>query len=129
MGAKTSFRGSITALVTPRWGSPARFDVSITDPNVILTGKGVYFENYSTDQLVQIIVTMIESNDYRGDAIGTAALARHFDGIERTEMFGNAREARKLFESMRKRQAQRLRLLGRRPSTDELRELIAADVA
>jgi hypothetical protein len=42
--------------------------------------------------------------------------------------FGNAREARKLFESMRKTQAQRLRRLGYRPSLDDLRRLVVDDV-
>lgn len=90
--------------------------------------KTIEFENYTTEQLVQILLSMIDANDYVADPAVPAALAAHFDGLQRGEKFGNARESRKLFETMRKRQAQRLLLLGRMPSTDELRELVVADI-
>ena len=50
-----------------------------------------------------------------------------FSSIERDQNFGNAREARKLFEGMRKAQSQRLRSLGRMPDMDQLRTLTAED--
>jgi hypothetical protein len=42
--------------------------------------------------------------------------------------FGNAREARKLLEGMRKAQSGRLRKLGRMPSRDDLRTLELEDL-
>ncbi|UWP85444.1 hypothetical protein Dfulv_14870 [Dactylosporangium fulvum] len=42
--------------------------------------------------------------------------------------FGNARDARKLFEGMRKAQAQRLRILGRIPTAEELQLLVPDDL-
>ena len=44
------------------------------------------------------------------------------------ERIGNAREARKLFEKLRKVQSQRLRGLGRQPTVTELQTLTADDV-
>jgi SpoVK/Ycf46/Vps4 family AAA+-type ATPase len=90
--------------------------------------KTIEFENYTTDELVSIVKLMIEDNDYSCGSVVLEALARHFDGMARDKKFGNAREARKVFEGMRKRQAQRLRRLGRVPATDELRELVPADI-
>ena len=48
--------------------------------------------------------------------------------IERDHNFGNAREARKLLEGMRKAQSGRLRALGRMPSRDDLRTLVLDDL-
>ncbi|GAA5185184.1 hypothetical protein GCM10023322_28330 [Rugosimonospora acidiphila] len=90
--------------------------------------KTIVFENYSPPELVLIVRRMCSEDDY---VLGTqveAALLLHFDTIERDANFGNAREARKLFEGVRKAQAQRLRVLGRRPSLDELRIIEKSDV-
>jgi hypothetical protein len=91
--------------------------------------KTIVFENYSPEELVRIVRRMCASDDYLLGGEVEAALLRHFASIERDANFGNARDARKLFESIRKAQAQRLRVLGRRPSLDELRILELADVA
>jgi len=91
--------------------------------------KTVVFENYSPEELVRIVRRMCAADDYLLGPDLEAALLRHFSGIERDANFGNAREARKLFEGVRKAQAQRLRTLGRRPSLDELRMLQHADLA
>jgi hypothetical protein len=48
--------------------------------------------------------------------------------MERDRNFGNAREARKLLEGMRKAQSGRLRALGRMPSRDDLRTLVLDDL-
>ncbi len=91
--------------------------------------KTVVFENYTPPELVRIVRRMCAADDYLLGAEVEGALLRHFDGIERDANFGNAREARKLFEGVRKAQAQRLRTLGRRPSLDELRMLQHVDLA
>jgi hypothetical protein len=56
-------------------------------------------------------------------------LLQHFASMHRGADFGNARDARKLFERLRKEQSSRLRRLGRQPSFDELRTLTPEDVA
>ncbi len=90
--------------------------------------KTIEFENYATEDLVQIIDRMAAGDDYEilPDALGL--LESFFDTVERGPNFGNAREARKLFEGMRKAQSQRLRMLGRQPEIAELRMLAAEDV-
>ncbi len=90
--------------------------------------KTIEFGNYSPEQLVVIVQRMASGDEYLL-ADGVAEVLReHFGTIERDQNFGNAREARKLFEGVRKAQAQRLRQSGQRPSLDELRTVTVADV-
>ncbi|WP_306205986.1 right-handed parallel beta-helix repeat-containing protein [Actinoplanes sp. RD1] len=90
--------------------------------------KTIEFGNYSPEQLVTIVSRMATADEYLLADQVTDVLHRHFATIERDQNFGNAREARKLFEGVRKAQAQRLRQSGRRPSFDELRTVEVADV-
>jgi parallel beta-helix repeat protein len=90
--------------------------------------KTIEFENYTPDDLVQIIRRMITGGDYALDEDADPVLHDHFALIADDANFGNARDARRLFEGMRKVQSQRLRTLGRMPDMDELRTLTAADV-
>jgi hypothetical protein len=90
--------------------------------------KTIEFENYSAEELLLITDRMVAGGDYLLDPAAGAPLTSYFDRIADGPNFGNAREARRLVEGMRKAQSQRLRTLGRRPSTDELRSLLAADV-
>jgi Holliday junction resolvasome RuvABC ATP-dependent DNA helicase subunit len=90
--------------------------------------KTIEFENYSAEELTLIVSRMVDSGDYTLQPESHPLLIRHFGVISRDPNFGNARDARKLFESLRKIQSQRLRQLGRTPSLDELRELTVADV-
>ncbi|GAA3386865.1 right-handed parallel beta-helix repeat-containing protein [Cryptosporangium minutisporangium] len=90
--------------------------------------KTIEFGNYAPDELTLIVRRMVGSGDYVLTTDAVPALLEHFSTIERDQNFGNAREARKLFEGMRKAQSQRLRLLGRMPNMDELRSLTADDV-
>jgi parallel beta-helix repeat protein len=90
--------------------------------------KTIEFENYSPDELVLIVRRMAAGDDYLLADGSSEALIRHFALIERDQNFGNAREARKLFEGMRKAQSQRLRGLGRVPNLEELRTLLVEDV-
>ncbi len=91
--------------------------------------KTIEFVNYGTDDLVLILERMSLADDYEMLPDALEALRVHFDTVERGENFGNAREARKVFEEMRKAQSQRLRMLGRQPEIAELRMLAAEDVA
>jgi hypothetical protein len=90
--------------------------------------KTIEFQNYSPDELVVIVTRMAGGDDYQLGPGTDQALLHWFHNVERDENFGNAREARKLFEAMRKAQSQRLRGLGRMPNLDELRTLLVEDV-
>ena len=91
--------------------------------------KTIEFENYDPDQLVLILTRMVAAGDYLLDPAALPLLHEHFAAVRRGEDFGNAREARKLFERLRKVQSQRLRGLGRRPTVAELQTIAPEDVA
>ncbi len=106
--------------------------VSFLDANPGLASrfvKTIEFANYSPEELTLIVTRMVDAGDYSLAPDAAPLLLRHFATVERDQNFGNARDARKLFESLRKVQSQRLRTLGRTPSLDELRMLSAPDVA
>jgi len=90
--------------------------------------KTIEFEDYGATELTLIITRMIAAGDYLLDPDAEPLLAEHFARVPRGADFGNAREARKLFEKLRKVQSQRLRSLGRQPSVTELQTLTADDV-
>jgi parallel beta-helix repeat protein len=90
--------------------------------------KTVEFANYGPDELTLIITRMIAGGDYLLESDAEPLLLRYFTEVDRGADFGNAREARKLFERLRKVQSQRLRLLGRRPDVTELQTITADDV-
>lgn len=90
--------------------------------------KTVEFESYSPAQLVEISKRIATRDDYLLDEDVDVALLEWFRQIDRDDSFGNAREARKLLERMRKTQSSRLRGLGRRPSRDDLRTLTLSDL-
>ncbi|GAA4599577.1 parallel beta-helix repeat protein [Actinoplanes octamycinicus] len=90
--------------------------------------KTLEFENYGPDELVLIATRIAKNDDYVFAPGLTEALYEHFSQIERDRNFGNAREARKLLEGMRKAQSGRLRSLGRMPSRDDLTTLVVDDL-
>jgi parallel beta-helix repeat protein len=90
--------------------------------------KTLEFENYSPHELVLIVNRIARNDDYLLAPGLDDALLEWFDQIERDQNFGNAREARKLLEGMRKAQSGRLRALGRMPSRDDLRTLALDDL-
>jgi Right handed beta helix region/ATPase family associated with various cellular activities (AAA)/AAA lid domain len=90
--------------------------------------KTLEFENYTPEQLVLIVNRIARIDDYLlGDGLDEALL-EWFGQIDRDQNFGNAREARRLLEGMRKAQSGRLRALGRMPSRDDLRTLTLDDL-
>ncbi|MEU3273979.1 right-handed parallel beta-helix repeat-containing protein [Saccharomonospora sp. NPDC006951] len=91
-------------------------------------GKTLEFENYTPDQLVEIAKHVAKGADYELADNVELALLEWFSQIERDENFGNAREARKLLERMRKAQSTRLRALGRRPDRSDLTTLNLDDL-
>jgi hypothetical protein len=105
--------------------------VNFLDANAGLASrfaKTLEFENYSPDELVLIVQRIARNDDYLLAPGLDEALWEWFEQIERDQNFGNAREARKLLEGMRKAQSGRLRGLGRMPSRDDLRTLVLDDL-
>ena len=90
--------------------------------------KTIEFENYDADDLTKIITGMIASNDYQLGEGASDLLHAYFAQLPRDENFGNARDARKLFEKLRKVQSGRLRQLAARPELSELITITADDV-
>jgi Holliday junction resolvasome RuvABC ATP-dependent DNA helicase subunit len=90
--------------------------------------KTLEFENYAPDELVLIVNRIARNDDYVLGAGLDEALLEWFGQIQRDQNFGNAREARRLLEGMRKAQSGRLRALGRVPSRDDLRTLLLDDL-
>ncbi|WP_326549384.1 right-handed parallel beta-helix repeat-containing protein [Micromonospora sp. NBC_01813] len=90
--------------------------------------KTVEFDSYTPVDLVRIIGGMATDGEYLLDDTARPVLLEHFGRIAQDPAFGNARDARRLFEGVRKSQSQRLRSLGRMPEVAELRRLTAEDV-
>lgn len=90
--------------------------------------KTLEFANYGADELVMIADRIARNDDYIFAAGVPTALREHFSGLDRDRNFGNAREARKLLEGMRKAQSGRLRAMGRMPTRDDLRTLMLDDL-
>ena len=91
--------------------------------------RTIEFPNYTPEELTRIVAKMAGADDYLLPPELEPALLDHFSQLVRDENFGNAREARKLFEAIRAAQARRLRRLDRRPTIDELRTLTLDDLA
>jgi ATPase family associated with various cellular activities (AAA)/Right handed beta helix region/AAA lid domain len=90
--------------------------------------KTIEFEDYTPEDLLAIIHRMVDEGDYLMADEATPVLLDYFGTIVGAADFGNARDARRLFESTRTAQSQRLRTLGRMPDVTELRTLTAKDV-
>jgi hypothetical protein len=90
--------------------------------------KTLEFANYSPGELVLIVNRIAATDDYLLAAGLDDALLEWFGQIDRDQNFGNAREARRLLEGMRKAQSGRLRALGRMPDRDDLRTLVLDDL-
>jgi parallel beta-helix repeat protein len=88
----------------------------------------IVFESYEPEELVLIARRIAAASDYELTDEASALLYEHFGQMHRDASFGNAREARKLFEAIRKAQAQRLLAGGQRPEISELRRLAGRDV-
>lgn len=70
--------------------------------------REIEFPDYSTEELMEILLKMAHDADYELDADAKATLNRIFMLAERSPGFGNARYARSLFEQAINRQALRL---------------------
>ncbi|MGA8118183.1 MAG: right-handed parallel beta-helix repeat-containing protein [Actinocatenispora sp.] len=90
--------------------------------------KTLEFENYSPQELVLIVNRIAKGDDYRLGSGLDDGLLEWFSTVQRDANFGNAREARKLLEGMRKAQSGRLRTLGSMPDRETLQTLVLEDL-
>ncbi|MGI5147403.1 right-handed parallel beta-helix repeat-containing protein [Plantactinospora sp. CA-294935] len=91
--------------------------------------RTIEFENYTAVELAEILTRMAENHEYALAPDVVVAARSHFQTVRKDKDFGNARDARKLFEGMRKAQAQRLRQLRRVPNAEELQLITLEDLA
>ena len=70
--------------------------------------REIVFPDYSTDELLEITREMRPGTSTRSRRTPRRMLRRIFDGVKRSEGFGNARFARTLFEQALNTQALRL---------------------
>ncbi|MBB5874201.1 SpoVK/Ycf46/Vps4 family AAA+-type ATPase [Allocatelliglobosispora scoriae] len=70
--------------------------------------RTVEFDSYTPEELVTIVEGFCKTHQYTLEYGTRAAIERYFARMQRDETFGNARSARKVFEEMVDRQAQRL---------------------
>ena len=104
------------AFIDQNPGLSSRFRLTIT------------FDDYSDDELVTIFESLCTAADFAPTAECLGALRQRLLVTPRGEGFGNARAVRNIFEEAVVNQAWRLRDLPA-PSVDQLRELLADDVA
>jgi SpoVK/Ycf46/Vps4 family AAA+-type ATPase len=89
--------------------------------------RRVEFEDYSTDELVEIMRNQAAANGYECTPETVQALRAYVDAIPRDRTFGNARLARQLLETMMTRQARRLGGMAS-PDVSALRSLLPEDI-
>jgi len=91
--------------------------------------KTIEFEDYSPDELFQILESMCKSQDFHLTPEAEAEVRRHFTQIvdEKEEHFANAREVRNFFERCIERQANRL-IRDTNIARTELMTLVPEDV-
>ena len=91
----------------------------------------LHFDDYSVDDLCQIFSRTVESAGYVLSPFAIEAVRCVFEQkhTHRDARFGNAREARNLFETAIGRQAMRLTSTGDAFSNEELQLLLTEDVA
>ena len=89
----------------------------------------IEFEDYGTDELIQILCKMCENEDYELDQSALATIKSNIDQIivKKDNQFANGRFMRNLFEDMIMNHAQRVNFLTT-PSLIELKTLLQADI-
>ncbi|GGZ00816.1 right-handed parallel beta-helix repeat-containing protein [Streptomyces poonensis] len=89
--------------------------------------RTVHFEDYTTDELVEIIARQAAEAGYDCAPRTREALTAHVAALPRDRSFGNARTARGILDVMMTRQARRLGAVAA-PGLDDLRALLPEDV-
>jgi SpoVK/Ycf46/Vps4 family AAA+-type ATPase len=89
--------------------------------------RHVEFEDYGTDELVEIMRSQAAANGYECAPETVEALRTYVDAIPRDRTFGNARLARQLLEAMMNHQARRLGGMTS-PEVSDMRLLLPRDL-
>jgi len=89
--------------------------------------RTVEFENYTTQELLDILARSASGYGYDCSPEALDALSAHIDALPRDRSFGNARTARRLLEAMMTNQAGRIGTLPA-PGLDDLRLLLPEDL-
>ncbi|PBC69602.1 SpoVK/Ycf46/Vps4 family AAA+-type ATPase [Streptomyces sp. TLI_235] len=90
--------------------------------------RTVEFDDYSAVELVTIVEQMCTAHRYELDHSTRETLTRYFELLPHNEDFGNGRTARKVFEELVERQAQRLAEQPHATAAD-LTRLLPEDIA
>jgi SpoVK/Ycf46/Vps4 family AAA+-type ATPase len=85
------------------------------------------FDDYTPEELVQIVLHQAKAHEYRVSETTNQALQVYFRDTDRSGSFGNGRFARKVFQEMTERHAQRIAEVGF-PSNDDLTVLLPVDL-
>lgn len=86
-----------------------------------------YFRDYTNQELVTIVENYISKNDYLLGEGSQESLTTIFSSIKRDRNFGNARLARQIFHSMKRRQAVRVTRAGLN-SRNDLMKILPEDI-
>jgi hypothetical protein len=89
--------------------------------------RTLMFDDYSADQLAQIVRNQVAEHRYELGAGTEQAIVRYFASLRREAGFGNGRSARQLFQVLTERHAQRTAALAE-PTTEDLTVLLPEDV-
>ena len=68
----------------------------------------IEFPDYTNEELVEVFELFLKENGYLLDSSATPVLIGYFRSLERNQSFGNARNARGLFEAMQRTHATRV---------------------
>ncbi|MBO6030925.1 MAG: AAA family ATPase [Prevotella sp.] len=81
----------------------------------------IHFDDYTPDELTQIFINLAKGKNFTIDEDTEAAIHREFEQLylRRDKNFGNAREARRIFDGAVERQSQRLVKLMSDPAFQE----------
>lgn len=81
----------------------------------------IHFDDYTPDELTQIFINLAKGKNFTIDEDTEAAIHREFEQLylRRDKNFGNAREARRIFDGAVERQSQRLVKLMSDPNFQE----------
>ena len=81
----------------------------------------IHFEDYTPDELTQIFLNLAAAKNFTIDDATQAAIRREFEQLylRRDKNFGNAREARRIFNEAVEKQSQRLVTLMNKPGFSE----------
>jgi len=81
----------------------------------------IHFEDYTPDELTEIFLNLAKGKNFTVDEDSRAAIHRQFEQLylRRDKNFGNAREARRIFNEAVERQSQRLVKLMNDPNFSE----------